>query len=293
MAFSLKIEKFEGPLDLLLQLIEAEELSISQISLSSVADQYMESLKAVAEKDPDELADFLVVAARLLLIKSRQLLPTLDEPEEEGPSLETQLKMYKIFWEASQKLAAKIKEKHFLHFRDKLPAAIAPRFAPPPSVTSERLHDLFLDVLVKITPVIKYPEERMKKVVSIQEKIDRIHRLIGERATVRFHEILGGSRDKTEVVVNFLALLEMVRNRTVVADQNEEFGEIVISKMPEGGTPVDANAEESAGEAAEIADKPSPDSGGGEDVPDDDDEEDDDEEDDDEDDDDEDDDDDS
>jgi len=230
MSLNFKMEKFEGPLDLLLQLIEREELSISEISLSKIADQYLESLKEVAERDPDELADFLVVAAKLLLIKSRELLPSAAPVEEEGPSLETQLKMYKIFWEAAQKLEGLIKKKRRIYFRDKLPASIAPRFAPPPSVTASKLHDVFLDVLVKITPIIKYPEERMKKVVSIQEKIDRIRSIMEKSPTVRFHEILEGSRDKTEVVVNFLALLEMVRNRTVSADQSEEFGEIVITR---------------------------------------------------------------
>lgn len=231
MSLNFKMEKFEGPLDLLLQLIEQEKLSISEISLSKIADQYLESLKLVAEKDPDELADFLVVAARLLLIKSRELIPRDVVLEDEGPSLETQLKMYKIFWEAAQKLEARIKAKRFLFFRDKLPASIAPRFSPPPSLTSEKLHASFLDVLAKITPVIKYPEERMKRTVSIQEKIDHIRGLMDKGATVRFHEILAGSKDKTEVVVNFLALLELVRSRVVSADQSEEFGEIVINKV--------------------------------------------------------------
>jgi len=233
------MEKFEGPLDLLLQLIEREELSISEISLSKIADQYLESLKAVVERDPDELADFLVVAAKLLLIKSRELLPSAAPLEEDGPSLETQLKMYKIFWEAAQKLEALIKKKRRIYFRDKLPASIAPRFAPPPSVTMEKMHAVFLDVLVKITPIIKYPEERMKKVVSIQEKIDRIRGLMDKTPTMRFHEILDGSSDKTEVVVNFLALLELVRSRVVNAEQSEEFGEIVISRLNGGdATPI-------------------------------------------------------
>lgn len=231
MSLSYKIEKFEGPLDLLLRLIEEEKLLISEISLSAVADQYLESLKDVAEKDPDELADFLVVAAKLLLIKSRELLPSVEPLPEEGPSLEFQLKMYKIFWDASQKIAALIKQKKFLHFRDKLPLAITPRFSPPPSATSERLYRVFLDVLVKITPVIKYPEERMRRVISIQEKIDKIRSVIDKNQTIRFHEILEGSKDKTEVVVNFLAVLEMVRNRVVTVEQSEEFGEIVINKI--------------------------------------------------------------
>jgi segregation and condensation protein A len=231
MAVHFKIEKFEGPLDLLLGLIEQEKLSISEISLSKIADQYLESLKLVAKRDPDELADFLVVAARLLLIKSRELLSQETVPEDEGPSLEAQLKMYKIFWEAAQKLEARIKQKRFLFFRDKLPVLIAPRFSPPPSASAEKLHAVFLDVLAKITPVIKYPEERLKRVVSIQEKIDRIRGLMEKGKTIRFHDILEGSRDKTEVVVNFLALLELVRSRHVSAEQSEEFGEIVINKV--------------------------------------------------------------
>jgi segregation and condensation protein A len=232
MARHFKIEKFEGPLDLLLQLIEREELAISEISLAKIADQYIESLKDVAEKDPDDLADFLVVAARLLLLKSRELLPQPASLEEDGPSLEAQLKMYKIFWQAAQGLQALVKRKRFLHFRDRLPAAIAPRFSPPPSLGAEKMHAVFLEVLTKITPIIKYPEERMRRTVSIQEKIARIRGFIekfGGRP-LRFHEILEGSKDKTEIVVNFLALLELIRSRSVSAEQNEEFGEIVISK---------------------------------------------------------------
>ena len=230
MPLNFKMEKFEGPLDLLLTLIEREELSISEISLSHIADKYLESLKEVAERDPDEFADFLVVAAKLLLIKSRELLPNAPAVEEDGPSLETQLKMYKIFWEAAQKIEGMIRKKRRLFFRDKLPAAIAPRFAPPPSLTADKMHAVFLDVLTKITPIIKYPEERMKKVVSIQEKIDRIRGLMEKTATMRFHEILDASSDRTEVVVNFLALLELVRSRVLNAEQSEEFGEIVITK---------------------------------------------------------------
>jgi segregation and condensation protein A len=230
MTLKIKIERFEGPLDLLLQLIEREELSISDISLSKIADQYLAHLAAVAKKDPEELADFLVVAAKLLLIKSRELLPGAPVPEDEGPSLESQLKMYKIFWEAARRIEAVLKRKRFIFFRDKLPAAIAPRFSPPPSLTAEKMRTSFLDVLQKMMPIIRFPEERLKKTVSIQEKIDYIRDIMSREATVRFHEILKGSRSKTEVVVNFLALLELVRARTVHVEQDEAFGEIVIKR---------------------------------------------------------------
>ncbi len=230
MPHKVKLQKFEGPLDLLLQLIEEKELSISEISLSKIADDYMESLKLVEEKNPDELADFLVVAAKLLLIKSRELIPKPVETAEEGPSLEFQLKMYKIFYEASQRLAAKIKEAKTIYFRDRLPQLLAPRFSPPPSLDAQKLRDSMIDVLAKLTPIIKYPEERLKRTVSIQEKIGRIRSLMERAETVRFHEILDKAADRTEIVVNFLALLELIRSRDVIAEQSKDFGEIVISK---------------------------------------------------------------
>ena len=230
MPVSIKIEKFEGPLDLLLQLIEQEELAITEISLSKIADQYLEFIEHNAELDPEDLADFLVVAAKLLLLKSRELLPGIVVPEEDGPSLEIQLKMYKIFWEAARKIEVRIKKGKFIFFRDKLPAAIAPRFSPPPSSSLARLHDAMVDVLTRITPIITYPEERLKKTISIQEKIQSIREWVHREATVRFHEILKGSTSKTEVVVNFLALLELIKARSVSVEQEEAFGDIVIKK---------------------------------------------------------------
>jgi segregation and condensation protein A len=232
MSLSFKQEKFEGPLDLLLQLIEEKELSISEISLSKIADEYMESLKLVEERNPDELADFLVVAAKLLLIKSRELLPAPPALEEEGPSLEFQLKMYKIFYEASLRLAEKIKKKKFIFFRDRIPQMLTPRFSPPPSLTAEKLRASFIDVLTRLTPVIKYPEERLKRKISIQEKIGHIRSLMEKVETMRFRDIMKNAADRTEVVVNFLALLELIRFRDVTADQSEEFGEIIITRSP-------------------------------------------------------------
>lgn len=230
MPVSIKVEKFEGPLDLLLQLIEGEELSISEVSLTKIADQYIEYLEHVAKLDPEELADFLVVAAKLLLLKSRELLPGLIEPEEEGPSLTSQLKMYKIFWQAAQRMELEIKKKHFIHFRDKLPVSIAPRFSPPPSLSTERMRAVFADVLNKITPVVSYPQERLKRTISIEERIEHLKKLISSEAEVRFHEVLKKSKSKTEVVVNFLALLELIKARMVFVKQDQAFGDIVIKK---------------------------------------------------------------
>jgi len=101
--YQIKLEKFEGPLDLLLKLIEEERLSINEISLSQVANKYLEFVNSTQNISLDELADFLTVSAKLILIKSRTLLPSLNF-EEEGDSLEKQLRIYKEYYEASKKI---------------------------------------------------------------------------------------------------------------------------------------------------------------------------------------------
>ncbi len=93
-----------------------------------------------------------------------------------------------------------------------------------------KLHAVFVDVLQKITPIITYPEERLKKTVSIQEKINHIREMVSRKATVYFHEILMRSKSKTDVVVNFLALLELIKARTVFVTQEQAFGDILIKK---------------------------------------------------------------
>ena len=112
-----QLEKFSGPLDLLLSLIDEEKLDINELAISEVTEQYLRYLEAMEEKRPEELADFLVMATRLLLLKSKNLLPQLETDEEEGPSLEEQLRLYKAFVEASKKLNKKWLEGRVANFR--------------------------------------------------------------------------------------------------------------------------------------------------------------------------------
>ncbi len=98
------LEQFTGPLDLLLSLIDGQKLNISELSLSNVTEQFLNHLDKIENKKPEELADFLVIATRLLFIKSNRLLPQFTLEEDEGPSLEDQLRVYRAFVEASKKL---------------------------------------------------------------------------------------------------------------------------------------------------------------------------------------------
>ncbi|MEW5902248.1 MAG: segregation/condensation protein A [Acidobacteriota bacterium] len=228
MPLQFKIEKFEGPLDLLLQMVEQEHLEITEVSLASVTDQYIEYLEHYPVSK-EELADFLVVAARLLLIKSRVLLPQVSFADEEGFSLEDQLKMYKQFAEAAKRLEAQIKLRRFTFLREKPP--IQPGvFYPPKNLTAARLAEVFHEIIRAIEPVTRLAQAAVERVVSIKEKISELLALL-ERGRASFRAFVRSAKDRTELVVSFLALLELVKQRRAGVEQEELFQDIVITPI--------------------------------------------------------------
>lgn len=224
----IKIQQFEGPLDLLLQLIEARELDVSTVSLADVTEQYLSLLSEVSNRNPDELADFLVVAAKLLLIKSRILLPELIGNEEDGSDLESQLKLFREYYEASKTIQRLIRKHRFTFSRERPAVAIERVFSPPSGMTSDTLRRLFLGVLEEIEPIVSLPREVAARAISLQEKIEQIRQTILERATVNFQLLLKTATSKVEVIVTFLALLELVKQRIVIVVQEELFEDIVV-----------------------------------------------------------------
>ena len=230
---NIKVQQFEGPLDLLLQLIEDEKLEITQISLASVTEQYLTVLHQSASRQisAHELADFLVVAARLLLIKSRALLPFLAWEEEEGEALSTQLKIYKEYLEASKVVQAMIAKKRFAYSREKLLTVEPIGFQPPPNLKPERLAEVFRAVISGLVAELAMPTDVVRKTISIQEKIQQIRERIYQQATSKFSDILREAKDRTEVIVSFLALLELIKQRTVSVKQDSIFEDILIEKI--------------------------------------------------------------
>jgi len=185
--YKVKLEKFEGPLDLLLQLIESADLDITEISLSQVADQFMRYLIEVENKNPDELADFLVAASRLLLIKSRILLPNLHiEDEGEAMELEIQLKIYKEYYKATKKIENILAEKKILFARDKILFDKDIIFNPPENLGIEKIKKIFLEVLKEIEPIIQLPKKSILKAISIKEKIEQIKKKILSNINLSF-----------------------------------------------------------------------------------------------------------
>ena len=232
MTLKFRLEKFEGPLDLLLQLIESADLDITEVALSEVADQFMQHLTKVEEKNPEEMADFLVIASKLLLIKSKILLPNLDlGGDEEILSLENQLKIYKEYYDASKNIEEILLSKKVLFSRKKIPIDIEVLFNPPKNLGMEKLKKVFLEIVKEIEPIVRLPKKSLLKAVSIKEKIENIKDKILHGMKLNFSELIKESKDRTDVIITFLGVLELVKQKSVSVHQDDKFGDIVVEKI--------------------------------------------------------------
>jgi segregation and condensation protein A len=229
--FTIKTEKFEGPLDLLLRLIEEEEMNISEFSLAKLTDEYIEYIEGMEDLNPAEMADFLVVAARLLWIKSKTLLPTLETGEDEAGDLARQLKIYKEYKDASIVFEKMIAKKDFAYTRDKIPLGKNDSFFNPPAwLTREKLKIVLKEILDDLEPIVRLPKGMVKGAISIQEKIRELKDTLRRDVEFSFQSILKKAKNKVEMIVNFLALLELLKQRVIVVKQDKMFGEISIKK---------------------------------------------------------------
>lgn len=232
-------EKFSGPLGLLLSMIESEEMDITEIALAKIADQYVAYIRSASDIDPEELADFLVVAAKLLFIKSKALLPYLFSAaeEEEIDDLEKQLRMYKEFVNASLKIKERIAEKRFLFLppliKNRRSQFNLPVFSPPAKLDQEQLHEQLLKIIagLKKQQEAPLPEKHLEPKVSIEEKISLIKKLLLDKIKINFSKLLASAQSKTEVIVSFLAVLELAKQKELFFEQEELFSEIHISRL--------------------------------------------------------------
>jgi segregation and condensation protein A len=228
----IKIENFEGPLDLLLQLIEREELDITTVSLLDVADQYINYLSKIEDKKPEMLADFLLIAAKLLYIKSRALLPELEtDSDEDSMDLARQLKMYKKFVEASKILSKNFSQNTFSYSRPVNTVKVKALFEPPSSLNSNKLKRIYESIVKELSAMVALPKKSLERVVSIKEKISHIKEMIKNKESFNFSDIISGAQDKTEKIVSFLGMLELVKQKAIDVRQSDRFEEIEITKV--------------------------------------------------------------
>lgn len=233
---NIKLDQFEGPFALLVQLIDKAELDITQLSLATVADQYIVHLRQMTHLDPEAMADFLVVASRLLLIKAKALLPYLLPEEEEAiTDFEEQLRMYKEFLEATTKIEKMVAGKKFMFVREynrKSLAANLKMFTPPKKLTADGLKTIFLTIVEQLKPIVApLVEETLIAKINIEDRIAYIASSISKLIKSRFSEMISETSSKVEVVVSFLAMLELIKQRTITADQSDLFGEIELASL--------------------------------------------------------------
>jgi len=225
---------YDGPLDLLLNLIEHAELDITSVSLAMVTDQYLAYINGLEQTNADEISAFIVIAAKLLQIKSEALLPrppTRGPGEEDaGRSLVDQLKLYKRFKEIGG----------WLNAQEQANMRTYLRIAPPPKVEPKLdLTNLTLEKLVNAAEIAFAKEKEKQPLgiiiaaprVTIREKIDLISRTLKEVEHSTFRALLDAGASRLEIVVTFLALLELVKRYRVNAQQDGLFNDIDIARM--------------------------------------------------------------
>ncbi|MBN1640730.1 MAG: segregation/condensation protein A [Anaerolineae bacterium] len=236
-AYRVELEVFAGPLDLLLQLIEQEQMDITEISLAKVTDQYLAYLRLVEERQPGELAQFVAIAARLLVIKSRALLPQpprtdADEEEDVGVDLVRQLREYRRFKQVAMTLRDRDEAGLHMYLRA-LPGARTTRIEPRLDLENTSLDDLIdaLRSLLEDETVATDDALIVPYAVTISERIDHIGTVLRARGRVRFTELLRQGHSRLELIVTLLAILEMIRTKRVTAHQETLFGPIAIEAL--------------------------------------------------------------
>ncbi len=235
MSYQIKLEIFEGPMDLLLHLIKKHELDIYSIPIALITQQYLEYLELMKSLDMEIAGEFLVMASTLTHIKSRMLLPPAENPENEEDGVDPRAELirrlleYKSFKEAAGSLSEKEETWSQVYTRQADGVPDVPK-DDEPLLFDFHLFDLLAalkDVMARV-PDAKF--EITAETVSITEKISQILARLEAADSVLFADLFENSTSKLQVIGTFLALLELIKTRVVKAFQIEQFGAIRIMK---------------------------------------------------------------
>ncbi|KKT29934.1 MAG: Segregation and condensation protein A [Candidatus Azambacteria bacterium GW2011_GWC2_45_7b] len=213
-------------------MVEEEKLSINEISLSRVAEQYIAYLKSLEEMPKEELAAFLVIASTLMLIKSRSLIPGIkltEEEEQDIKELERRLKTYKFFKGLSLHLKdLNLQQRHL--FGREAYAGMSAVFFPPEKLTPKKIKDILDEILLAVPVKEALPEESMLKTVSLEEKMAELKRRLEEFMQFNFDEFRKQHKEKLEIIISFLAMLELIKQGFMIFEQKKLFGSIELKK---------------------------------------------------------------
>lgn len=237
MPFSIKTDAYEGPFEILLDLIEARKLLVNDLTLANITEDYITHVRAQEAFPVEETANFIQIAATLLLIKSKSLIPDLaltDDENADVEDLKRRLAAYEKVREAARELSRIYGRTVMAEEGQRTPEVI---FAPSKDLSAKALADALARVLAAREEVEELPEARVKPLVTIEEMMDRLAKRVQSAMTLSFKDFAGGQKEKIEVIVSFLALLELVKQGAVAAEQHGIYGDIRISHTASTAVP--------------------------------------------------------
>ena len=244
MGIPVKLEVFEGPLDLLLHLIDKNKVDIYDIPIVEITNQYMEYIQQMQEQDLNVMSEFLLMAATLLDIKCRMLLPAEvnEDGEEEDPRAELveQLLQYKMYKYMSYELKDRQMDGVMLMFKDPTIPDEVKAYEEPvdldellDGLTLSKLNNIFKEVMKKQQDKIDPRHSTFGKIekeeVTVEDKLEYLNTYISTHKKFSFRDLLKKQKSKTQIVVTFLAILEMMKMGTIVVEQENTFDDIVIT----------------------------------------------------------------
>lgn len=240
MKYIVKTSEFEGPLDLLMSLIEKRKLLINDVSLSRVTEDYISHIQEMqgggeyeGGDDIDTISDFIVIAATLILIKSKSLLPTLDLSYEEEASideLERRLEKFKLLRERSTHIES-LFGRSPLFSRDERQRSYEIRFTPDPSITINALFSAMKELTYRLPKEEKRPRVEVKRTIRLDDVIEGLRERIERGLSLSFDDLVGRDRkERVSVIVHFLALLELVKEGSLDAYQEDDGTIEIVTK---------------------------------------------------------------
>lgn len=235
--FSVKTAVFEGPLELLLDLVEKRKLLINDISLAAVTDEYMRQVSEMQELSLPNTAQFIALAATLLLVKSRSLLPVLELTEEEETSiedLEERLRLYQIYRDAGLRLQSVFGKSRLYYPQYTAPKS--PMFVPDQFCSVTALNEAMRGIIASLPKNEEKPTARVKVTITLEEMMKKLEKRIANQMQTKFSELCAGETEKKVIIVGFLAILELFKQGNLIVSQENRYSDIEIER-DKGSTP--------------------------------------------------------
>lgn len=237
MTFEIKTNSYEGPFEVLLDLIEARKLLVNDLALASITEDFVAHVRAQETFPVEETTSFIQITSTLLLIKSKSLIPDLTLSEEETADVEDlkrRLLAYEKVREATRELSRIYGKSMMLSEGERAPDIM---FAPARDLSTQALTDALSRVLAARDVVEELPTARVRPLVTIEEMMDQLADRVRHALSLSFKDFTGSNKDKVEVIVSFLALLELVKQGTIGAEQSALHGDIQLNHAPTSSVP--------------------------------------------------------